>query len=88
MIPNRTFEGYSLDVRKELLSALADAYIGDIDAAFENLSSVPRLGPDVLSNPVFAPLRDDPRWKNLERKAGIWPNDPRDEIEFALGASD
>jgi tetratricopeptide (TPR) repeat protein len=65
-----------------VLLARVYAFVGDIDQAFEILNGLPRLRAEIFSDPEFDSLRDHPRYDELLEKAGIWPDDWRDKIEF------
>ena len=62
--------------------ASVHAYKGDLDSAFEVLNAAPSLSRDSFDLPPLTDMRGHPRWQGLAEKAGIWPKDPRDLIEF------
>ena len=57
---------------------------GDLDAAFDILMAEPKVPPQRLDGWVGDWLRPHPRWPALATKAGIWPEDPRDSVSFAV----
>ena len=65
---------------------IVDVYAasGDLDTAFDILMAQPSVPPQRLDGMVGDWLRPHPRWPELARKAGIWPEDPRDKIAFAI----
>jgi tetratricopeptide (TPR) repeat protein len=65
-----------------ILLARVYSFAGDIGPAFEILNGLPRLPAQIFSDPEFDSLRDHDRYEELLEKAGIWPDDWRDEIEF------
>jgi tetratricopeptide (TPR) repeat protein len=59
------------------------AMIGDVNAAFDIVIELPA---EQLSMTVFdrglRALRGHERWPVLAEKVGLWPNDPRDDVEL------
>jgi adenylate cyclase len=60
------------------------AYIGDLDAAFEILIESPKLPASYFDGPM-AVMKNHERWNELAIKAGLYPTDPRERIEFDFG---
>ena len=51
------------------LTARVYAALGEADSAFAHLSSSPPAPGGLLHDPDYAPLREDPRWEELVRRA-------------------
>jgi hypothetical protein len=55
--------------------AVACAQLGQVDEAFEHLERLLATrsphSPQVLTNPLLAPLRSDPRFAEIRRKLGL-----------------
>lgn len=64
--------------------AIVLANTGDPDTAFELFNSASALSPADLDGPMLDAMRNHAGWPVLAEKAGIWPEDPRDSIEFEI----
>lgn len=68
--------------RYPMLIAEVHAYTGDLDSAFEILSAQPSLPIETFDGWLGDRMRNHRDWLVLAEKAGIWPEDPRDHIDF------
>jgi TolB-like protein/DNA-binding winged helix-turn-helix (wHTH) protein len=69
-----------------LLTADVHAYTGNLAAAFAIYAELPSLRPQLFDGRIGDAMRKYDRWPELAQKAGIWPKDPRDDIQFDISA--